>query len=238
LGQKEDWQRFKQQRYDQGRIWDEVWQREVLTQPAAIKVAYDFAVAQGAARYFDAGDVQANGFQVVEDAGEGLTFSDTGASYMGFAVSSLLANAIADEPVYTFAFSGDGSFTMNPQVLLDGVQHGARGCIILFDNRRMGAITGLQLAQYRNDYRTSDRVEVDYVALAAAVKGVRALFGGYDAEDLRKALARAYAYEGLSFVHVPVYAGQDELGGLGAFGSWNVGSWCEAVQKEHHRLGL
>ena len=43
---------------------------------------------------FDAGDVQANGFQVVEDEREGQTFSETGASYMGFAVSALLATAL------------------------------------------------------------------------------------------------------------------------------------------------
>jgi 3D-(3,5/4)-trihydroxycyclohexane-1,2-dione acylhydrolase (decyclizing) len=40
----------------------------------------------------------------------------------------------------------------------------------------------------------------------------------------------AYAHAGLSVVHVPVYCGPDELGGLGAWGEWNVGNWCEDVQ--------
>jgi 3D-(3,5/4)-trihydroxycyclohexane-1,2-dione acylhydrolase (decyclizing) len=31
-------------------------------------------------------------------------------------------------------------------------------------------------------------------------------------------------------VHVPVYCGSDPLGGLGAWGSWNVGNWCGDVQ--------
>jgi 3D-(3,5/4)-trihydroxycyclohexane-1,2-dione acylhydrolase (decyclizing) len=235
---KEKWLRFKQERFDNPVLYDETWDREVLTQPAAIKIAYDFAKEKKAARYFDAGDVQANGFQVVEDEEYGLTYSDTGASYMGFAVGALLSAALADNPTYVFAFTGDGSFTMNPQILFDGVEHGLRGCIILFDNRRMAAITGLQNAQYQNDYKTSDRVETDYVVLARSVKGVMAIEGGTTPEALRNALEQAYAHQGLSLIHIPVYAGEHELGGLGVFGAWNVGNWCEEVQKKHHRLGF
>jgi 3D-(3,5/4)-trihydroxycyclohexane-1,2-dione acylhydrolase (decyclizing) len=43
-------------------------------------------------------------------------------------------------------------------------------------------------------------------------------------------LQKAYAHKGLSVVHVPVYSGADPLGGLGAWGSWNVGNWCSDVQ--------
>ena len=57
-----------------------------LAQPAAIKIVADFAKEIGAAKFFDAGDVQANGFQIVEDDRTGDTFTETGASYMGFAV--------------------------------------------------------------------------------------------------------------------------------------------------------
>ena len=102
----------------------------------------------GAAKFFDAGDVQANGFQIVEDDRTGDTFTETGASYMGFAASALLASALADKPRYGIAFTGDGSFMMNPQILIDAVEHGVRGMIVIFDNRRMAAITGLQIAQY------------------------------------------------------------------------------------------
>jgi 3D-(3,5/4)-trihydroxycyclohexane-1,2-dione acylhydrolase (decyclizing) len=235
---RKEWEEFKRKRYDAPTLHDESWGRELLTQPAAIKIAYDFAKEAEAARYFDAGDVQANGFQVVEDEEYGLTYNETGASYMGFAVSALLANAIADKPVYTFAFSGDGSFTMNPQILFDGVEHGARGCIIIFDNRSMAAITGLQYAQYEKEYKTRDTVETDYVGIARAVKGVKGIFGGFTPEDFKKALEEACGYDGLSLIHVPVYVGPDERGGLGVFGSWNVGNWCEEVQKEHHRIGL
>ena len=212
---------------------DPVWGKQVLGQPAAIKVVADFAKSAGAVKYFDAGDVQANGFQIVEDDCTGDTFTESGAPYMGFAVSALLANALADEPRYGIAFTGDGSFMMNPQILIDGVEHGVKGLIVIFDNRRMAAITGLQLAQYENEFRTNDAVAVDYVGLAAAVDGVNASSGGTRRKELEEALAKTHAYDGLSVIHLPVYAGDDPLGGMGAYGSWNVGNWVEDVQARY-----
>ena len=229
---KAEWAAYKRARFSAAPIADEVWQRPCLGQPAAIKIVADFAKRIGAAKLFDAGDVQANGFQIVEDDKTGDTFTESGASYMGFAASGLLASGIADKPRYTIAFTGDGSFMMNPQILIDGVEHGVKGAIVIFDNRRMAAITGLQKAQYGKGFKTNDSVAVDYVRLAGAVSGIHALSGGYSAESLAKALAEAHAYDGLSVIHVPVYAGDNELGGLGAWGQWNVGNWCEAVQKE------
>lgn len=228
---KAQWTAFKQARTDAPPMQDAAWGRPVLAQPAAIKVVADFAREIGAAKFFDAGDVQANGFQIVEDDRTGDTFTESGASYMGFAASALLGAGIADAPRYGIAFSGDGSFMMNPQILIDAVQHGARGMLVIFDNRRMAAITGLQRAQYGREFRTSDGVAVDYVQLAGAVAGVKAVHGGFDAPSLRAALAEARAHDGLSVVHVPVYAGEDPLAGLGAWGSWNVGNWCEDVQR-------
>jgi len=67
---------------------------------------------------------------------------------------------------------------------------------------------------------------------------VKALHGGYSLQELQSALAEAYKYEGLAVVYIPVYCGDDEKGGLGVFGSWNVGNWCESVQAEKHRIGL
>ncbi len=229
---KAEWSAYKRARFEAAPLRDEVWQRPALAQPAAIKVVADFAKSIGAAKLFDAGDVQANGFQIVEDDRTGDTFTETGASYMGFAVSALLASAIADKPRYAIAFTGDGSFMMNPQILIDGVEHGAKGTIVIFDNRRMAAITGLQMAQYGQGFRTNDGVAVDYVRLAGAVSGVNAMHGGWTVDELKGALKAAHAYDGLSVIHVPVYAGEHELAGLGAWGQWNVGNWCEDVQKE------
>jgi len=235
---KAEWQAFKQGRFAAEPIHDEAWGRAVLTQPAAIKIVADHAKALDAAKFFDAGDVQANGFQIVEDERTGDTYTETGASYMGFAVSALLASGVADKPRYGVAFTGDGSFMMNPQILIDGIEHGVKGMIVLFDNRRMAAITGLQQAQYRNEFRTNDGVAVDYVQLASAVAGVKAVFGGHDADTLKAALAEASSHDGLSLVHVPVYAGEDPIGGMGAYGSWNVGNWVEDVQARYLKQNI
>ena len=227
---KAEWTAYKKQRFECPPLHDDVWCKPVLAQPAAIKTVADFARSIVAAKFFDAGDVQANGFQIVEDDRSGDTYTETGASYMGFATSALLASALAERPRYSIAFTGDGSFMMNPQVLIDAVEHKVRGMIVIFDNRRMAAITGLQLAQYGVEFKTSDRVAVDYVQMASSVSGVLAVSGGDSAGSLRAALNAAYSHDGLSVVHVPVYAGADERGGLGAFGQWNVGNWCEDVQ--------
>jgi 3D-(3,5/4)-trihydroxycyclohexane-1,2-dione acylhydrolase (decyclizing) len=229
---KSEWTAYKRARFEAAPIHDAVWQRPVLGQPAAIKVVADFAKEIGAAKFFDAGDVQANGFQIVEDDRTGDTFTEAGASYMGFAASALLASALADDPRYGIAFCGDGSFMMNPQILIDGAEHGVRGTIVIFDNRRMAAITGLQLAQYGAGFCTGDGVAVDYVRLASAVAGVNALYGGYSVVELRRALKAAREHDGLSVIHAPVYCGPHELGGLGAWGEWNVGNWCEDVQRK------
>ncbi|MBU0927169.1 MAG: thiamine pyrophosphate-binding protein [Spirochaetes bacterium] len=217
---------------------DPTFGRPALTQVAAVAETVAFARAIRAVKYFDAGDVQANGFQLVEDDAPGRTFTDTGASYMGFAACGILSSAFADRPEYPIAFTGDGSFMMNPQVLIDAARYGLRGMIVLFDNRRMAAIASLQRAQYGVEFKTCDGVAVDYVAMARSVAGVGAFFAGFDRAGLRAALESARAFDGPALVHVPVYSGPDEEGGLGAYGDWNVGAWCERVQLEKTRLGL
>ena len=220
---KAEWAAFRAERFAAEPVMDETFGRPVLSQPAAIKVVADFARRIGAAKLFDAGDVQANGFQIVEDDRTGDTFTETGASYMGFAVSALLASGLAEAPRYTIAFTGDGSFMMNPQILIDAIEHGVRGMVVIFDNRRMAAISSLQVAQYGATFKTHDAVAVDYAALAGSVAGVLALHGGFTADRLTAALARAYAHDGFSVVHVPVHAGDDPLAGLGAWGNWKRG---------------
>jgi 3D-(3,5/4)-trihydroxycyclohexane-1,2-dione acylhydrolase (decyclizing) len=240
---KVEWDHFKALRYAQPELRDEVWGTEVLSQPAAIKLITDIAREHDAVCFFDAGDVQANGFQVVEDDRVGRTFTETGASYMGFAVSALLATAAVRDPAKRFrgvALTGDGSFTMNPQVLIDGVAHGATGTIVVLDNRRMGAISSLQREQYgeAGAHATWDHVTVDYVAWAKAVTGVAAFWGGTSTRELVDAVEHAMSCDGLSLVHVPVYWGDHPLGGLGAWGRWNVGNWVHDTQALRHEIGL
>lgn len=232
-GMKAQWKRFLASRQLAQRLADDVWRRPVLSQPAAIKAVCDFAKAIAAVKFFDAGDVQANGFQTVEDEQPFDTYTETGASYMGFATCAVIAAGLADQPRYGMAFTGDGSFMMNPQALISAVEHGAKGMIVIFDNRRMAAISSLQQAQYGVDFRTNDGVAVDYVQLASSVSGVKAVEGGDTLESLQAALKAAKAHDGVSVVHVPVYAGTAAEGGLGAYGSWNVGNWCADVQRRY-----
>ena len=157
---------------------------------------------------------------------------------MGFAVSALLANAAASKPKFGLALTGDGSLTMNPQILIDGLEYGVRGCILLLDNGRMGAITGLQEAQYRAGFATWNTLKVDYLAWARSIPGLLALDGGHHPGSLQAALVQAGEHQGLSLIHVPVYFGPDELGGMGVYGRWNVGNWCEATQNLRHEIGL
>jgi 3D-(3,5/4)-trihydroxycyclohexane-1,2-dione acylhydrolase (decyclizing) len=229
---KAEWGRLKAERTGAQSFEDPLTKRRILTEPTAIRVVADFARSVEAVKIFDAGDVQANGFQIVEDERSGETFTEAGASFMGFAVSALLAGAMADQRRYLIAFTGDGCFMMNPQILIDGAVHGVRGMIVVFDNRRMGAISSLQTAQYGHgrDFATSDDLPVDFVRLATAVQGVFAVEGGDTEESLKAALARAHDHDGLSLVHVPVYWGDEPRAGMGAYGRWNVGPWCEEVQ--------
>jgi 3D-(3,5/4)-trihydroxycyclohexane-1,2-dione acylhydrolase (decyclizing) len=235
---RREWDAFLADRLSVTPILDQKFGKPLLTQPVAISVVADFARKKGAVKYFDAGDVQANGFQIIEDEAVGETFTDTGASYMGFAVSGIFASAVADAPRYPIAFTGDGSFMMCPQILLDAAGYGLRGMIVLFDNRRMAAISSLQHAQYGAEFRTDDGVEVDYPSMARAFAGVRGFEGGSSRSELEAALEEAYEHKGLSLVHVRVYSGPDERGGLGAYGDWNVGAWCERVQREKHEIGM
>lgn len=235
----DEWVAFKQERYDSPTLPDEVWQREVLTQPAAINLVNDWARRHDdAVLFYDAGDVQANGFQIAEDDHVGRTVTETGASYMGFAASAMLATGISKKRFFGITMTGDGSFSMNPQILIDGIQHRSRGVIVVFDNRRQGAISSLQLDQYGVDYATNDQVPVDYRAWAAATAGVQALHGGYTLEDLESALDKSYDHDGLSLIHVPVYFGTNPLGGLGSFGRWNVGPWVGKTEELRHQLEI
>ena len=127
---------------------------------------------------------------------------------------------------------------MNPQILIDGAEHGANGCILLLDNGRMGAITALQNDQYGQEFATWNTIHVDYVAWARSVPGVLALDGGRTPEDLQSALQQAGEHSGLSLIHVPVYFGPDPLGGMGVYGRWNVGNQCDDVQELRHEIGL
>lgn len=227
---RNEWRNRRSEIIGRETLTDDIWGKVVLTQPFVIAETLKWISEGGFKAFFDAGDVQANGFQLADVESEGWYFSESGASYMGFASSAVLAGGLADEKFYGVALTGDGSFMMNPQVLIDAVHTRTSGAIIILDNRRMGAISSLQLDQYGIDFATSDSVTVDYVAMANSFAGVQGIFGGYSGDELRKALDAARKYDGLSVVHVPIYFGSDPDGGMGSYGRWNVGPWVAETE--------
>jgi 3D-(3,5/4)-trihydroxycyclohexane-1,2-dione acylhydrolase (decyclizing) len=236
--QRRRWEEYKAERLRHPLLFDPVWKKEILTQPAAIATVLEWAHERELVTFVDSGDVQAYAFQLATDDDYGRTITDTGSSYMGFAPSALLATVLSSAPFYALALCGDGSFMMSPQILLDGVEHGATGCVVVLDNRRMAAISSLQRAQYGRDFATSSTTAVDFVQWAESVEGVRAFYGGDTIDALRAALGEAHDFAGLSLVHVPVYYGDDPMGAIESFGGWNVGKWVDDVQRERHRIGL
>lgn len=238
-GKKAEWRAHVTALTSAPAVLDPAWGRPVLTQAAAIKAVLDFATEHHLPKFFDAGDVQSNAMQLCADPAPAQTYTDGGASYMGFASSALVAGGLADNPRYGIAVTGDGSFWMNPQVLINAAEHGARGCVVLLDNRRMGAISSLQMAQYGKAYRTSDcSVQVDYLALARAIQGVQALDGGNSRASLQAVLAAAVEHQGLTLIHVPVLWNEQGQGNIGTYGRWSVGNWCDAVQQDYLKQDL
>ena len=233
-----EWDLYLKARTDPVLLHDPRWDRPVLSQAAALRIIEDWATRHEVFRWFDAGDVQATAFQVSRDESFDLSFTDGGASYMGFGASALLATALSPDAPYSLSVVGDGSFLMNPQSLVDGAVHGARGAVVVLDNRRMGAISGLQEAQYGKAYGTFDDAVIDYVGLASSIEGVQAVSGAGGAEQLVEALDQVFEHGGVGLVHVPVYYGDDPQGSMEAFGRWNVGNWVAETQALRHRTSL
>ena len=106
---------------------------------------------------------------------------------------------------------------------------------MVLDNRRMGAISSLQEAQYDAQFATWDDAVVRFAELGRVIEGLVGIDGSGGVDGLRKALAEAATYNGVTVVHVPVYFGSDPMGGLGSHGSWNVGPWVPETQRDRHQ---
>ena len=183
-----------------------------MTQPQAIKTVCDFAKAVGAVRLFDAGDVQANGFQIVEDDRPFETFTETGASYIGYAVRALMASAIADAPSRTIALTGDGSFMM---IRKFSSMRSSIDFVPPSSSSTTGRWAPSPVCNSRSTRCSAHRVRLSSTTCASRRgNGVRALDGGATPESLDMASDEAHAYNGLSVIRVPVYGGApDPVGG-------------------------
>jgi 3D-(3,5/4)-trihydroxycyclohexane-1,2-dione acylhydrolase (decyclizing) len=81
-------------------------------------------------------------------------------------------------------------------------------------------------------------MKVDYSRLGNCIPGLLALDGGCTQAAFKEALEQAGNHPGLSLIHLPVYYGPNPLGGMGVYGRWNVGGWCDDVQAMRHEIGL
>lgn len=203
-----------------------------LTQPAAIKAVDDHVNSHRGIRIFDAGDVQAHGFQIASHFGTKTYLSDTGNSCMGFGISAAFGLGLIHDGAYPVAFTGDGSFLMQAQAIRDMVKHRANCTVVVFDNQAMGAITALQWAQNFAPFATEDPAgvpAVDFVKLAESM-GCAGFRAGATIDSLVECVDRAHKHNGPAVVDVKVYFGKHQYGALGAFGRWSVGPWSETVE--------
>ncbi len=203
-----------------------------LTQPAAIRAVDDHVNGFRGIKIFDAGDVQAHGFQICRHLEPKTWLNETGSSCMGFGICAAFGLGLVPDGKYPTAIIGDGSFLMQAQAVRDMVKHGSNCTVVVLDNQAMGAITSLQRAQQYGDFATLDspRTEaVDFVAMAESM-GATGFRAEASLDSLGGCLDRAHAHRGPAVIDVKVHMGPEEHSALGAFGRWNVGPWSKTVE--------
>jgi 3D-(3,5/4)-trihydroxycyclohexane-1,2-dione acylhydrolase (decyclizing) len=223
---KKKWQRYLDAFYREPVIDSK------LTQPAAIRAIDDHVNDFRGIKIFDAGDVQAHGFQLCRHLEPKTWLNETGNSCMGFGICAAFGLGLVPDGKYPTAIIGDGSFLMQAQAVRDMVKHGSNCTVVVLDNQAMGAITSLQYAQQYGEFATLDSPRTDAVDFAALAESMGA--AGFRAEasldSLGSCLDRAHAYQGPAVIDVKVHRGPEEHSALDAFGRWNVGPWSETVE--------
>lgn len=204
-----------------------------LTQPAAIKAIDDYINSYEGLKIYDAGDVQAHGFQIARHLKPKTFLNETGNSCMGFAVSAAFALGLIPDGKYPTAVVGDGSFLMQAQVIRDMVKHGSNCTVVVLDNQAMGAIAALQWAQGYPAFATADPAElppVNFRQLAESM-GCAGFAPEASVGSLVDALRRAREHRGPAVVDLKVAMSRDQHAALEAFGRWNVGPWAPEVEE-------
>lgn len=203
-----------------------------LTQPGAIKAIDDYINTYAGIKILDAGDVQAQAFQIARHLRPKTLLNDTGNSCMGFAISAAFALGLVPDGGYPTAIIGDGSFLMQAQAIRDMVKHGSNCTIAVLDNQAMGAITALQWAQQYETFATTDphaTPSIDFKKMAESM-GCVGFTPGPSVDSLTQALDRARKHHGPAVVDIKVTISREKYAALGAFGRWNVGPWSPEVE--------
>lgn len=203
-----------------------------LTQPAVVKAVDDYVNTYGGIKIYDAGDVQAHGFQIARHFRPKTFLTDTGNSAMGFGISAAFALGLVEDASYPTAVIGDGSFLMQAQVIRDMVKHRSNCTVVVLDNQAMGAILGLQRAQGYAAFATADPSglpAVDFAKMSEAM-GCAAFTPRSSVDSLKDCLDEARKHPGPAVLDVKVALSADHYAALEAFGRWNVGAWSSNVE--------
>jgi 3D-(3,5/4)-trihydroxycyclohexane-1,2-dione acylhydrolase (decyclizing) len=203
-----------------------------LTQPAAIKAIDDYINGYEGIKIYDAGDVQAHGFQIARHVKPKTFLTDTGNSCMGFGICAAFGLGLMKDGRYPTAVIGDGSFLMQAQAIRDMVKHGSNCTVVVLDNQSMAAISALQQAQKYSRFATEDAVRtppVDFAKLAESM-GCVGLRPEASINSLIDCVDRAHRHDGPAVVDVKVAPSLEGHSALGAFGRWNVGPWSATVE--------
>lgn len=223
---KEQWRNYLQEYYAHPVIDGK------LTLPAAIKAIDDYVNTYEGIKIFDAGDPQANGFQIARHQKPKTFLTDTGNSCMGFGISAAFALGLVSDGQYPTAVIGDGSFLMQAQAIRDMVKHRSNCTVVVLDNQAMAAIHGLQRAQEYSSFATEDPPNIPPVNFAKLAESMGCAGFACEArvDSLIDCLDQARKHDGAAVVDVKVAFGQEQYAALGAFGRWNVGSWSPTVE--------
>lgn len=117
----------------------------------------------------------------------------------GYGTALGVKAAMPDRAV--LAIAGDGGFMYQVGELATAAQHGLAVVVVVFDNGMFGNVHGIQKEQYGGRFIADRLKNPDFVRLAESF-GVAA-FRARTAEELKRALADAFALGAPALVHVP-----------------------------------
>jgi len=216
---------FKTERERHPILMDAYWGAPVLTQPAAIRIATAWARHTAQSVSSDAGDVQANGFQIVEDDHPGQTFTEDRRFLHGLCGLGPAATAVASSPFYGGA---DRRWFLHHEPANPGSTAASMGRAAASCCSTTGAWAPLAACRKPvwQQLCHLNTLQVDYLRWASAIPGCWS-GGGSNPEALQIALEEAGSHAGLTLIHLPVYYGPDPLGGMGGFTALERSNWCE-----------
>ncbi|MBY0509586.1 MAG: thiamine pyrophosphate-binding protein [Rhodospirillaceae bacterium] len=170
-----------------------------LTPDAVVATAVK--AAQGARATVDAGAHMISSMALWPARGANDIQISNGLSTMAFSLPAAIATALTDPSRAVLAFTGDGGLMMCAGELATAAQHGARICVVVFND---GALSLISLKQ-RSRQLPTEGVEwpkADFAAVAEGfgVKGFRAR----TAAEYEKALQAALAHKGPTLIDVDV----------------------------------